>query len=489
MHRSAGLRADGCGKFKALMEAVAATAQTERSLWSSLVEAVRGSHQDYTTARLNRAILLLAVPMVLEMVLESLFAVVDVAWVGRLGANAVATVGLTESMLSLVFAVGMGLSLSTTAMVARRIGEKDPEGAAVAGVQAIVLGLAISLAIGLPCLLFAPNLLRLMGATPEIVAVGSGYTRICLGGSCAVLLLFLNNAIFRGAGDAAIAMRLLWISNIINLILDPCLIFGLGPFPRLGVTGAALATFIGRSIGVMYQFYRLLKGTERIRILRRQVHVRLDVLWRLLRVSLTGILQFAIAHTSWIGLVRIVSLFGAAALAGYTIAIRIVIFVILPSWGLSNAAATLVGQNLGAGKPDRAEKAVWRTGLYNMIFLGAVGIFFVLFAEPVVRLFIHDPAVVPLGAACLRIVSYGNLGYAYFMVMMQAFNGAGDTITPTIVNFFGFWLFEIPLAYFLALPLGMKSNGVYFSIAIAESAMAAASAILFRRGKWKTQKI
>lgn len=471
------------------MEAVAAILEPRRSLWSSLVDAIRGSHQDYTSGSLNRAILLLAVPMVLEMVLESLFAVVDVAWVGRLGADAVATIGLTESMLSLVFAVGMGLSLSTTAMVARRIGEKDPEGAAIAGVQAIFVGLVVSLAIGLPCLLFAPQLLRLMGATPQIVSVGSGYTRICLGGSCAVLLLFLNNAIFRGAGDAAIAMRLLWVSNIINLILDPCLIFGLGPFPKLGVTGAALATFTGRSIGVAYQFYRLLKGTERIRILSRQLRVNLAVLWRLVRISLTGILQFAIAHTSWIGLVRIVSTFGAAAVAGYTIAIRVVIFVILPSWGLSNAAATLVGQNLGAGKPDRAEKAVWRTGLYNMIFLGGVGVIFVVFAEPIVRLFINDPEVVPLGAACLRIVSYGNLGYAYFMVMMQAFNGAGDTVTPTIVNFFGFWLFEIPLAYILAKPFGMKSNGVYFSIAIAESSMAAASAILFKRGKWKTQKI
>lgn len=471
------------------MEAISTAAETQRSLWASLVEAVRGSHQDYTTASLNRAILLLAVPMVLEMVLESLFAVVDVAWVGRLGANAVATVGLTEAMLSLVFAVGMGLSLSTTAMVARRIGEKDPEGAAVAAVQAIALGLIVSLAIGLPCLLFAPSLLRLMGATPEIVSVGSGYTRICLGGSCAVLLLFLNNAIFRGAGDAAVAMRLLWVSNIINLILDPCLIFGLGPFPRLGVTGAALATFTGRSLGVGYQFYRLLKGTERIRVLTRQIRVRLDVLWRLIRVSLTGILQFGIAHTSWIGLVRIVSMFGAAALAGYTIAIRIVIFVILPSWGLSNAAATLVGQNLGAGKPDRAEAAVWRTGLYNVIFLGGIGVVFALFSEPVVRLFISDPAVVPLGAACLRIVSYGNVGYAYFMVMIQAFNGAGDTITPTIVNFFGFWLCEIPLAFFLAIPLHMQSNGVFYSIAIAESAMALASALLFKGGKWKTKKI
>ncbi|MGO9088218.1 MAG: MATE family efflux transporter [Candidatus Sulfotelmatobacter sp.] len=470
---------------------VAGSTNTEpsRSLWASLVEAVRGSHQDYTAGTLNRAILLLAVPMVLEMVLESLFAVVDVFWVGRLGANAVATVGLTESMLSLVFAVGMGLSLSTTAMVARRIGEKDPEGAAVAGVQAIGLGLIVSLAIGLPCLIYAPRLLQLMGASAEIVAVGSGYTRICLGGSCAVLLLFLNNAIFRGAGDAAIAMRLLWVSNIINLVLDPCLIFGWGPFPKLGVTGAALATFIGRSIGVIYQFYRLLKGTERIHILRRQIRLHFGVLLRLVRVSLTGILQFAIAHTSWIGLVRIVSVFGAAALAGYTIAIRIVIFVILPSWGLSNAAATLVGQNLGAGKPERAETAVWRTGFYNMMFLGSVGVLFIVFAEPVVRLFTNDPAVVPLGAACLRIVSYGNLGYAYFMVMMQAFNGAGDTITPTIVNFFGFWLFEIPLAYALAVPLRMHSNGVFFSIAIAESSMAVASAILFKKGRWKKKKI
>jgi putative MATE family efflux protein len=468
---------------------MASAADQQHTLWASLVEAVRGSHQDYTTGSLNRAILLLAVPMVLEMVMESLFAVVDVFWVGRLGANAVATVGLTESMLSLVFSVAMGLSLSTTAMVARRIGEKDHEGAAITGVQAIALGLMVSLAIGVPCFLFAPNLLRWMGATPAIVATGSGYTRICLGGSFAVVLLFLNNAIFRGAGDAAIAMRLLWVSNIINLVLDPCLIFGWGPFPRLGVTGAALATLIGRSIGVLYQFYRLMRGTERLRILKSQIRLNWGVLLRLVRVSLTGILQFAIAHTSWIGLVRIVSIFGAAAIAGYTIAIRVVIFVILPSWGMGNAAATLVGQNLGAGHPERAEKAVWRTGLYNMLFLGTIGVIFIFFAEPIIRLFTQDPAVVPLGAACLRIVSYGNIGYAYFMVMMQAFNGAGDTITPTIVNFFGFWLFEIPLAYWLATSMHMRSNGAFFAIAIAESAMAAVSAVLFKQGKWKKQKI
>src|SRR6266478_4942417 len=362
--------------------------------WSSVREALRGSHQDFTAGNLNRAILLLAIPMVMEMILESLFAVVDVFWVGRLGADAVATVGLTESLLSLVFAIGLGLSLSTTAMVARRIGEKDPAGAAVAGVQAIAIGLAVSAVLGIPCVFYAPDLLRLMGASPQIVATGSGYARIALGGSGAIMLLFLNNAIFRGAGDAAVAMRLLWVSNIINLVLDPCLIFGWGPFPKLGVTGAALATFTGRSIGVLYQFYRLLRGSERIRILRSQIRVNLRILVRLLRVSLTGILQFAIAHTSWIGLVRIVSVFGSAALAGYTIAIRILIFIILPSWGLSNAAATLVGQNLGAKQPQRAETSVWRTGFYNMLFLGIIGVIFIFFAEPAVRLFTHDPEVV-----------------------------------------------------------------------------------------------
>jgi putative MATE family efflux protein len=468
---------------------IAAQPAPQHSLWSSIRESIRGSHQDYTQGSLNRAILLLAIPMVLEMVLESLFAVVDVFWVGRLGADAVATIGLTESLLSLVFAVGLGLSLSTTAMVARRIGEKDPEGAAVAGVQAIVIGLAFSALVGLPCILYGPDLLRLMGASPQIVATGGGYARIALGGSGAIMMLFLNNAIFRGAGDAAIAMRLLWVSNIINLILDPCLIFGWGPFPKLGVTGAALATFTGRSIGVLYQFYRLLRGSERIRILRRQLRVDLKVLLRLLRVSLTGILQFAIAHTSWIGLVRIISVFGSAALAGYTIAIRIVIFVLLPSWGLSNAAATLVGQNLGAKQPERAASSVWRTGFYNMIFLGGIGIFFLIFAPPVVRLFTHDPAVIPLAVSCLRILSCGNIGYAYGMVMLQAFNGAGDTVTPTIVHFFGFWLLEIPLAYALAIPFGLRANGAYISIVVAECAIATAGILLFRQGRWKRQQI
>ena len=427
--------------------------------------------------------------MVLEMVLESLFAVVDVFWVGRLGADAVATVGITETLLALVFAIGLGVALSTTAMVARRIGEKDPEDAAISAVQAIVLGLVISVVLGAAGGLAAPHLLQLMGASPEIVAIGSGYTRVALGGCGAIIMLFLNNAIFRGAGDASIAMRLLWVSNIINLVLDPCLIFGLGPFPHLGVTGAATATLIGRTIGVLVQFWLLLKGTERIHVAKRHLRLNFVVLWRLLRVSLSGILQFAISNASWIGLVRVVSLFGGAAVAGYTVAIRIVIFFILPAWGLSNAAATLVGQNLGAGRPERAEQAVWRTGLYNLIFLGVLGVFFIIFATPVVRLFVHDPAVVPIAAMALRTFSCGNMGYAYVMVILQAFNGAGDTVTPTIVNFFGFWVLELPLAWWLAVPMHVGVEGAFLAFVIAQLAIAGASVVLFKRGRWKRIRI
>jgi putative MATE family efflux protein len=463
--------------------------EPQPGFWVSIRDALRGSHQDYTRGDLNRSILLLAIPMVLEMALESLFAIVDTFWVGRLGADAVATVGLTESVLALAFSVGLGVSLSTTAMVARRIGEKDPEHAAISAVQAIVLGLFVSLALGIPAWLFAPRLLQLMGATPAIVAVGSGYARIALGGCGAIIMLFLNNAIFRGAGDAAIAMRLLWVSNIINLILDPCFIFGIGPFPHLGVTGAALATFTGRSIGVLYQFYRLLHGTERIHVLVRQLRVNLPVFWRLARLSLTGILQFAIAHASWIGLVRIVASFGADAVAGYTVAIRIVMFFMLPAWGLSNAAATLVGQNLGASRPDRAEQAVWRTGLYTMLLLAGVGVFFIVFATPAVRLFIGDPAVVPIAARALRIFSCGNIGYAWVMTTLQAFNGAGDTVTPTYVYFFGFWVLELPLAWGLAHGFGLGEQGAFLAVVIAECTIAAASIVLFHRGGWRHKRI
>ncbi len=471
------------------LHAMPTVTEPEQPFWSAVREALRGSHRDFTRGSLNRAILLLAIPMVLEMVLESLFAVVDIFWVGRLGADAVATVGLTESMLTLIFAVGMGLSMSTTAMVARRVGEKDADGAAVAAVQAVALGLLTSLLIAVPCTRYAPQLLRLMGGTPQIVATGANYTRVALGGGGVVLLLFLNNAIFRGAGDAAIAMRLLWVSNILNLILDPCLIFGVGPFPRMGITGAAVATLTGRSVGVLYQFYRLMRGTERLRVLRRHLRVNLGVMGRLLRVSLTGIVQFLIAQASWLGLVRIVSYFGAAALAGYTIGIRVIIFAILPSWGLSNAAATLVGQNLGAREPERAASSVWRTGLWNMLFLGSVGVVFLVFAVPVVRLFTHDPTVVPIAASCLRILSTGNLAYAYGMVLLQAFNGAGDTLTPTVVNFFAFWMLEIPLAYLLALHTPAREDGVFWAVVISQTAMVAASVVLFRQGRWKRQKI
>lgn len=465
------------------------THQSPPTLWQSIKEALRGSHQDYTTGSLNRSILLLAIPMVLEMVLESLFAVVDVFWVSRLGPNAIATVGLTESVLTLVFAVGLGLSMSTTAMVARRIGEKDADGAAISAVQAIILGLVASALLGLPFFFLAPKLLALMGATPAIVSIGTGYTRIALGGSGVVLMLFLNNAIFRGTGDAAIAMRLLWVSNILNLVLDPCLIFGLGPFPRMGVTGAALATFTGRGIGVLYQFYRLFRGTERLCILASHLRLNVTVLWRLVKVSFTGILQFLIGQASWILLVRIVSLFGASALAAYTIAIRIVIFAILPSWGLSNAAATLVGQNLGAGHPDRARNAVWRTGLWNMIFLGSVGLVFIAFAPFIIRLFSSDPEVLRTAIPCLRIFSCGNIAFAYGMVLMQAFNGSGDTLTPTYVNFFGFWLLEIPLAWALAMHTPLQVNGIFASVVVAQSVIVLITLYLFRKGNWAKQRI
>jgi putative MATE family efflux protein len=463
--------------------------EQQPGFWASVRDALRGSHQDFTSGDLNRSILLLAIPMVLEMCLESLFAVVDTFWVGRLGANAVATVGLTEAMLALAFAIGLGLSLATTAMVARRIGEKDPEDAAISAVQAIVLGLIISVGLGIPAWIFAPRILTLMGATPAIVAVGSGYARIALGGCGAIIMLFLNNAIFRGAGDAAIAMRLLWVSNIINLALDPCLIFGLGPFPHLGVTGAALATFTGRSIGVLYQFWRLMRGTERIHVLVRHLRLNLRVFLKLLRLSLGGILQFAIANASWIGLVRIVAIFGAPAVAGYTVAMRIVAFFILPAWGLSNAAATLVGQNLGAGRPDRAEKAVWRTGVYTMVFLAVLGVFFFVFADPVIRLFVSDPVVIRIGARALRTFSCGNIAFAWVMVTLQAFNGAGDTLTPTFVYFFGFWVFELPLAWWLAQGFHLREEGAFLAVVIAESSIAVASLVMFRRGRWRTQRV
>lgn len=469
--------------------AAPAIKQPGTGIWSSLVEAIRGTQQDFTEGSISRAVFLLATPMVLEMFMESLFAIVDVFWVTRLGANAVATVGLTESMLTLVFSVALGVSMSTTAMVARRVGEKDREGAAIAASQAILLGSVVAVLMGLPGFWFSSQLLRVMGAAPDLIATGHRYTSIAFGGSISVMLLFLNNAIFRGAGDAAIAMRVLWFSNLINLALDPCLIFGLGPFPRMGVTGAAVSTLTGRSLGVGYQLWILIRGNSRIRVRTSDFRVVPRVIASLARVSTTGVLQFTIAHTSWIVLVRIISAFGAFAVAGYTIGIRIFIFVILPSWGLSGAAATMVGQNLGAHKIDRAQRAVYLTGLYNMIFLGAVAIVFIGMPAVIVHGFTADPAIEPFAVDCLRIIAFGNLAYAFGMVMVQAFNGAGDTVTPTMINVVGFWLCEIPLAWALAFPAHMKVRGVFASIPIAELFITGMSFALFLRGKWKRATI
>ncbi|HVG18305.1 MAG TPA: MATE family efflux transporter [Blastocatellia bacterium] len=454
-----------------------------------LREAFVGSHQDFTEGSIGRAIVLLAIPMVLEMMMESLFGIVNVFWVARLGAESVAAVGLTESLLTLVFTVAMGLSMATTAMVARRVGEKDHAAASVAAVQAIAIGIIISLVLGAVGVLFTPSLLSLMGATPRIIEAGSGYGTVILGGNVVILLLFLNNAIFRGAGDAAIAMRALWFANLVNIILDPCLIFGLGPFPRLGVTGSAIATTIGRGLGVLFQLYVLFGDKGRVKVHMRQVRLDVKVMLRLLRVSTGGMFQFLVATASWLGLMRIVAVFGEPAVAGYTIAIRIVIFALLPSWGMSNAAATLVGQNLGAGKPDRAERSVWVTGFSNMVFLALVTVVFLVFAEQLIGIFTGDAAVLPYGIDALRFISYGYVFYAYGMVVVASFNGAGDTTTPTLINILCHWLIQIPLAYALAISFGLGAKGVFLAITVAESTIAVVGVAVFRLGRWKNRKI
>jgi len=458
-------------------------------LWQDIKESIAGSDKDFTNVSLSRAILLLSIPMVLEMLMESIFVVVDIFFVSKVGPNAVAAVGITETIVHLVYAIGMGLSAATTALVSRRIGEKKPAEAGAAAFQAIAIGFSISLLISIAGLFFAQDLLELMGAAPEVVEIGTPYTTIMLSGNVVIMLLFIINAVFRSSGDAAISMRVLWLANIINIILDPCLIFGLGPFPALGVKGAAIATTIGRGLAVLYQFYLLFRGSGRIQMKINQLKINFSVMGQIIRLSLWGFWQAFIPTLSWIIMVRIVSLFGSNVLAGYTIAIRIIIFSLLPAWGLGNAAATLVGQNLGAGKPARAEKSVWIAGFINLILLGVVGTFFIIYSEFFISIFINTPQVVREGALCLRVISFGYLSYAFAMIMIQAFNGAGDTTTPTIINFFCFWLLEIPLAWLLAKPLGLKELGVYIAIVVAETIMAFVAIYLFRKGKWKNRQV
>jgi MATE family, multidrug efflux pump len=461
----------------------------EPGVWATLRDAMRGTPIDYTAAPIGRCVIMLAVPMVMEMAMESIFAVADVFWVAHLGASAVATVGLTESMLTMIYTLAMGLSIGAMALVSRRIGQNDPDGASRAAAQSIVLGVLVA---GLIAALAAPRavgLLRLMGASPDVISTGSGFTTVMLGGNVTVMLLFLINAVFRGAGDAAIAMRVLWLGNVLNIVLGPCFIFGLGPFPELGVTGAAVATNIGRGSAVIYQLVTLFRGNGRIRLTAAHFGFDVSLMRSVLKLSGSGTLQILIGTASYIGLVRILSQFGSDALAGYTIGFRVIIFALLPAFGISNAAATMVGQNLGAKRPDRAERAVWTAALYNMIFLGSVGLVFLLAARPIAGLFTSDPAVLPYAIGCLRTVSLGFLFYAVGMVLTQSFNGAGDTWTPTLINLGVFWLWEIPLAWWLAVHGGFGPSGVFIAMTVAYSSLAVISAVLFRRGTWKTKTV
>jgi len=457
--------------------------------WNILQLALAGGEANILSGNINRAIILLAIPMTLEMVMESLFAIVDIFFVSKIGVNAIAVVGLTESMLTITYSLGWGLAMGTTAMIARRVGEQDNEGASVAAVQSIYLGLLVSIPMMICGIIFSDDLLHLMGASQAIIDEGSGYTKLTLGFNLIVILLFLINGIFRGAGDAALAMRALWIANGLNIVLDPMFIFGIGPFPQLGVEGAAVATIIGRSVGIIYQVYHLYNGKGVIKIHKNNWRFDVKIISKLVKLSAGVTAQFIISSASWIFLMRIISTFGSTALAGYTIAIRIVVFTILPAWGFSNAAATMVGQNLGANQPERAEKSVWRTGQFNMMFMGSVMILFFVFGGNLVSFFTDDKSVIENAASCLSIFAAGYLFYAMGMVLVQAFNGAGDTRTPTIMNLFVFWMLQIPLAYILSIQLSFGAEGAYYAIVISESTFSVVGYFLFRKGKWKTIKV
>ena len=460
-----------------------------RQFWDLVREGLKGSTRDFAEGPVGQAVIVLAIPSVMEMSMESLFAVVDVFFVSQLGADAVAAVGLTEAMLAIVYSVAVGLCIGAGAVVARRIGEKDPEGAAVAAVQVIAVGILVAAAIGVIGALNARRLLSLMGADDSVLGYPARFTIIMLGGNVVIVLIFLINAIFRAAGDAAIAMRVLWIANLINLVLDPLFIFGIGPFPELGVVGAAVATTTGRGTAVCIQLAVLFSGRGRIAVARRHLRLVPEAMWNVCRLSGVGMLQILVHTTAWIGLVRVISSFGSAAIAGYTIGIRTILFALLPSWGLSAAAATMVGQALGRGKPERAERAVWTACRYNLMFLGTIGFVFVVFARNIVALYTNDPEITRHAINCLRIVSLGFVFYAYGMVVTQSFNGAGDTWTPTWINLGCLWMWQIPLAWVMALQLELGPAGVYVAIMIAFSTLAVVSAAIFKRGRWKLKRV
>ncbi len=454
-----------------------------------LREALSDNETDFTVGPINRALGLLAIPMMLEMAMEAVFAVVDIAFVSRLGTNAIAAVGLTEALITVLYALAIGLGMGVTAMISRRIGAKDPVAAAYVMGQAIWVGLAISMVIGSLGVIYAADLLRMMGASEAVITEGSGFTAMLLGGNASILFLFLLNAGFRGAGDAPVALRSLTLANGLNILLDPCLIFGLGPFPELGVTGAAVATTIGRGIGVAYLLWYLFSGRGRLHFGVRHLAISPSLIVRMIRISLGGIAQFLIATSSWIAIIRVVALYGSAPIAAYTIAIRLIEFVFLPAWGLGNAAATLVGQNLGAERDDRAEQAVWAAARYNTIFMTVLGLGFFVFAPEIVGLFTDDPEIRRYGINCLRILGIGYPMYAVGMIVIQALNGAGDTRTPSLLNFVVFWMLQIPLAYWLATSVGMGPDGVFTAIVVSESALTLLGVIVFRRGKWRTQEV
>jgi putative MATE family efflux protein len=467
----------------------AATIGPWRRGFALLRESLAGEQHDYTQGRIGRAVLLLAIPMMLEMAMESVFAVVDIFWVAGLGAGAVAAVGLTEAVLTLLYAVALGLGMAVTALVSRRIGAHDRQGAADVAGQAIWISLgtaALVASIGVP---LAPAILQFMGAEPDVIAGGTGYTTLMFGGSITILLLFLLNAVLRGAGDAAFAMRVLWLANGINIVLGPCFIYGVGPFPQLGVLGAAVATNIGRGIGVLFALYWLTNGRARVVLRLPHLRLKLDVLLSVLKISAGGVLQFVIATSSYMGLMLVISGYGSAAIAGYTIAMRIMMFMFLPAWGLSSAAATLVGQNLGARAPERAERSVWVATKYNTFFLTVVAIVLVVFPATLVGIFTTDPDVLGYGASCLRLIGLGFPLYAVGITMVQAFNGAGDTSTPTWLNLLCFWLLQLPLAYVLARSVDLGPTGVFVAAAIAESLLSVAAWIVFRRGSWKLKVV